>query len=277
MAWKDIAMPVRDSRDVKVTLQQMEVHNNWAGGYRTPENDAFYNTAFDYLASVYGEPGTRTVLDAGCGTATKSIHLARRGYSVLAVDISERILESARQEIERCGLGSTVRCQWEDLTAMTFPDRSFSRVLCWGVLMHVPEVEMAITELVRITKAGGIIVISEGNVRSIQAVALRWLKSMLGRQRAEVHGTEAGIEFWEETSTGKLVTRQTDMGWLIRAFEARGAELVERRAGQFTEIFTLLPWRPLRHLVHVFNNFWFCHLRYPGPAFGNLLIFRKAI
>jgi hypothetical protein len=143
--------------------------------------------------------------------------------------------------------------------------------------MHVPEVEKAIAELVRITKEGGIIVISEGNVRSIQAVALRWIKSMLGRQRAEVHGTEAGIELWEETSTGKLVTRQTDMGWLIRAFEARGAKLVERRAGQFTEIFTLLPWRQLRLLVHAFNNFWFRHLRYPGPAFGNLLIFRKAI
>ena len=132
--------------------------------------------------------------------------------------------------------------------------------------MHVPEVEAAVAELARVTRAGGTIVISEGNLCSLQAVGLRGLKRLFGKQRAEVRDTPAGIEFWEETGDGRLLTRQANIGWLVRAFEQRGAKLIERRAGQFSE----------RRLIHGFKGLWFKAVRRPGPAFGNLLVFRKA-
>lgn len=267
-------MEASQKQEVKATLQEMEVHDGWTSGYRTPENEPFYELAFDYLASVYGTPGDEPILDAGCGSSTKTIHLARRGYSVIAVDISEKILDIARQTVTERGL-QRVKHEWQDLTALSYADNAFTRVLCWGVLMHVPEVERAIAELVRVTRPGGTIIVSEGNVWSLQATALRLLKRMLGRERADVRRTPAGIELWEETSSGRLVTRQARMHWLIDEFQAHGAALVERRAGQFTEVFTLLPWRPLRLLVHWFNNIWFRWIRLPGPAFGNLLVFRK--
>lgn len=264
------------SNEVASTLQGGEVHDGWTAGYRTPENEAFYDLAFDYLAGVYGDAADGEVLDAGCGSSTKSIHLAKRGYRVVAVDVSHRILETARKAVADRGLQHNVHHQWADLTALPFADGTFSRVLCWGVLMHVPEVEAAVAELARVTRAGGTIVISEGNRRSLQAVSLRGLKRMLGKQRAEVRDTPAGIEFWEETGDGRLVTRQANIGWLVRAFEQRGAKLVERRAGQFSELFTLFKARPLRRLIHAFNGLWFKAVRRPGPAFGNLLVFRKA-
>lgn len=269
-------METNRGQEVNKTLQDMEVHESWTSGYRTPENERFYDLAFDCLTGVYGSPGTEAVLDAGCGSSTKSIHLAQRGYSVVAVDVSEKILERARHTVAESGLQGRVTYQWEDLTAMSFSDGAFGRVLCWGVLMHIPDVKKAIAELVRVTRPGGTIVLSEGNMRSLQAAGLRWLKRFLGRERAEVRRTAAGIELWDETSTGRLVTRQTDMRWLIRTIEAHGARLVDRRAGQFTEIFTLIPWRPARLLVHAFNNSWFRWVRFAGPAFGNLLIFQKA-
>ena len=267
-------METNRGQEVKKTLQDMEVHNSWTSGYRTPENEWFYNLAFDYLAGTYGSPGTEAVLDAGCGSSTKSIHLARRGYSVVAVDVSEKILECACRAVAESGLQNRVTHQWTDLTAMPFDDGAFGRVLCWGVSMHVPDVEKAIAELTRVTRPGGTIILSEGNMRSLQAVSESWLKSLLGRH-TRMRRTTAGKECWEETSAGSLVTRQTDMRWLIRVLEAHGAELVSRRAGQFTEIFTLIKWRPARMLVHAFNNFWFRWIRFPGPAFGNLLVFKK--
>ena len=263
------------TQEVKNTLQDMEVHDSWKSVYRTTENEVFYELAFDYLASVYGSPDAGEVLDAGCGTGTKTMHLAKRGYSVVAVDISKKILDIASQDCAKNGYQERVTIGWEDLTAMTFRDGSYGRILCWGVLMHVPEIEKAIAELVRVTRQGGTIIVSEANVRSLQAVGMRWIKRLMGRRRAEIRRTDAGIEFWEDTAAGKLVTRQTDMNWIIHAFESQGVILVERHAGQFTEIFTLLPWRPMRLLIHAFNNLWFRYMRYPGPAFGNLLIFRK--
>lgn len=265
------------TEEVKNTLQAILVHDSWVSVYRTSENEHFYDLAFDYLMTVYGPTDADAVLDAGCGTGTKTVHLAKRGYTVVAVDISDSVLDMAREVSAQKGYQDGITYMSEDVTDLSFQDGQFGRILCWGVLMHVPDVEKAIGELARITRPGGTIVVSEGNMRSLQAIGIHSLKKIVQWSHAEIRRTNAGVEYWEETAAGKLVTRQTDIKWLIASFEAHGVHLVERRAGQFTEIFTLLPWRPLRLLVHGFNNFWFRHIRYPGPAFGNLLIFRKAI
>jgi 2-polyprenyl-3-methyl-5-hydroxy-6-metoxy-1,4-benzoquinol methylase len=260
---------------VAPTLRHLGVHESWSSGYRTPENEAFYGQAFDYVAQTFGPPGGDVVLDAGCGSCTKSIHLARRGYPVLGVDLSESVLEVGRREVAAAGLGHRIRLRCEDLTAMSFPDASFGRILCWGVLMHVPDEERAIAELARVARADALIVVSEGNMRSAQAVGLRAVKRLLGREHAELRATPAGMEFWEQTPTGTLLTRQARIGWIVRRFAEHGVKLLTRRAGQFSEIFTMLPWKPARTLVHTWNSLWFRWPALPGPSFGNLLVLRK--
>jgi SAM-dependent methyltransferase len=231
----------------KSTLQAMDVHDSWSRGFRSAENNRFYELAFNYLAREFGEPGEDRVVDAGCGSATKSLQLAQRGYRVQALDFSEAM-----------------------------PSQSARRVLCWGVLMHVPAVEKAVAELARIVAPGGKLVVSEGNKRSLQAWTLSTLKKLLGRERAEIVNAPAGKEFWEETRAGRLMTRQADIPWLIREFERHGLRLIERRAGQFSEIYISLPWKPLRSFVHAFNNLWFRALpSFAGGAYGNLLVFER--
>lgn len=262
-------------QEPRSTLQGMEVHSAWVRQFRNGENDPFYTLAFDYIASQLGAPGDAPVVDAGCGSGTKSFHLARRGYHVQAMDFSATILEQARVAAAELGYADRIEFARGDLTSLSLPSGSVHRAVCWGVLMHVPEVGAAIGELSRILAPGGTLVVSEGNARSLQAIALRWLKRLLGRERAEVVHTPAGIEFWEETSTTRLMTRQADIPWLVAEFKLHGVELVERRAGQFTEIYMLLPWRPLRAIVHACNNFWFRWIRAAGPAYGNILVLRR--
>ena len=67
--------------------------------------------------------------------------------------------------------------------------------------------------------------------------------------------TPAGIEFWEETNTARLMTRQADIPWLIAEFRRHGLELVERRAGQFTGDLRAAARKPLRTSVHAINNY----------------------
>lgn len=262
-------------REPKSTLQTMEVHDIWTQQFRTPENDRFYGLAFDYIAECFGPPGDAPVLDAGCGSAVKTIQLARRGFRVLGLDFSAAILPHARTAAEAAGVAGLTEFRQGDLTRLEFPDGAFRRIVCWGVLMHVPALDQAVKELARVLAPGGTLVISEGNFRSLQAVKLRWLKRVLGRERAEVLRTPAGIEFWEHTNSGRLMTRQSDIPWLIAEFERHGLKLARRRAGQFTEIYTVLPWRWLRRIVHVFNHAWFRFVRRGGPAFGNLLVFTR--
>lgn len=257
------------------TLQKSKIHEEWVSNYRTPENEKFYDMAFDHIAAEFSAPAGETVLDAGCGSCVKSRKLVDRGFLVMGTDLSESALALAHESLKDTRYADDIQLEQQNLLSLTYDDGSFRYAVCWGVLMHVPEVSKAIAELSRIMMPGGLLAVSEGNRDSVQSRLLRFIKRRLGLGHAEIVFTEAGVENWEETDAGRLMTRQADIQWLIREFQEHGLELKSHTAGQFTEIYWLVPTRLLKRLVHAFNAFWFRHIRAPGPAFGNILIFRK--
>jgi ubiquinone/menaquinone biosynthesis C-methylase UbiE len=251
------------------------IHQKWVANYRTAEMQAFYDMAFDRIVERLRAPSGSMILDAGCGSCAKSVLLAARGYQVTASDYSSNALELAAETVRAHGFEDRIRLQQEDLLRLSFPDGAFQYVLCWGVLMHIPDLQRALTELARVLAPGGMLVLSEGNMYSIQAVTLRWLKNLLGRERATVVRTAGGVEYTEKTSQGTLLTRQTDISWLIAECERLGLRLQAREPGQFTELYVAVPWRLLKRLIHVFNEVWIRHVGLAGPAFGNILVFEK--
>lgn len=251
------------------------IHQKWVTNYRTAESLAFYEMAFDLIAKRLSAPPGSMILDAGCGSCAKSVLLADRGFRVTATDFSSSALDLAAETVRARGFESRITLQREDLLALSFPDGAFRYVICWGVLMHIPDFQRALAELTRVLAPGGLLVVSEGNMFSIQAVALRWLKRLLGRERAEVVRVAGGIEYREKTSQGTLMTRQTDIAWFIAECERLGLRLKARVSGQFTELYVAVPWRPLKRLIHAFNQIWFRYFGLARPAFGNILILEK--
>ena len=251
------------------------IHQKWVANYRTAEMQAFYDMAFDRIAKHLQAPPRSMILDAGCGSCAKSVLLAARGFHVTACDYSSDALALAKETVQAQGCADRITLQQEDLTRLSFSNGSFQYVLCWGVLMHIPDLEGALSELVRVVKPGGMLVLSEGNMHSLQVVTMRWLKKLLGRERAEVVISPGGIEYIEKTNQGTLLTRQTDIAWLIGECERLGMHLKAREPGQFTELYVAVPWRPVKQLIHAVNTLWFRYIRLAGPAFGNMLIFEK--
>ena len=141
--------------------------------------------------------------------------------------------------------------------------------------MHIPEVGRAVSELSRIIKPGGSLIVSEGNSAALEAIVIRSLKRLARKEKAEVREKPEGLEYWTEKNGDALVTRQANIRWLIKSFEAHGLTLTLRVAGQLSESYTRLSAQPLKRLVHGLNNFWFQHVRWAGPAFGNILLFQK--
>ena len=52
----------------------------------------------DRLLQTYGNGSVRSLLDLGCGTGNHALPLAQRGYEVVGVDRSARMLESAHKK-----------------------------------------------------------------------------------------------------------------------------------------------------------------------------------
>lgn len=259
----------------KQTLEAGDVHDSWSKGYRTPENERFFEEAFDDLIQRVGTKPGEEFLDAGCGSGTKTFRLASRGVRVTGVDFSEYALEQARSYAHTNGFGDLVSFRRGDLLDLEIENDSFKYVLCWGVVMHIPDYERALNELVRVTRPGGYLVLSEGNMYSVQAIGLRWLKKLLGKERARLERDAIGLEFWEKSDAGDLMTRQADIPALIHELESRGMHLKERRAGQFSELYIRLRSPFLQALVHGINRFWFRRVGSGKLAHANILIFQK--
>ncbi len=104
------------------------------------------------------------VLDAGCGPGRFSITVARAGGRVTALDISDKQLEIARQKIAEAGQLNRIDKFIEgDICDLSmFEDGQFDIVICFGgALSYVCEKrQKATAELIRITKPGGIILVS---------------------------------------------------------------------------------------------------------------------
>jgi len=256
---------------VSETLQESTVHDMWEDRYRSPDRN-YRRHLFDLVARQLGDAAAGPVLDAGCGPAVHAIRLAERGFLLHGIDSSPAALELARKNVDRAGYADSITLQQGDLLQLPFPDGTYGRVMCWGVLMHVPQVEEAIRELVRVTAPGGTILISESNIRSIHGRMIRFVKA---RQSSTVHidRRPAGLEIWRRTSAGDLFIRVADPAWLTTAFARQGARLVARRPTGLTDLHTRLGPRASRVVQLASHGFFFT--RWPGPALGNLFVFEK--
>jgi SAM-dependent methyltransferase len=117
---------------------------------RHPEIRRVRAAAFDALRPA---PGQR-LLDAGAGTGDVARELAGRvapGGSVVALDASEAFLAGARERHD----GSEVSYVTGDVMDLAWPDGGFDGVWCERVLQHVPDADLAVRELARVTRPGG--------------------------------------------------------------------------------------------------------------------------
>jgi 2-polyprenyl-3-methyl-5-hydroxy-6-metoxy-1,4-benzoquinol methylase len=266
---------IHGGSEASQTLSKKAIHEEWISDYESGLNDAFYELAIDAILSCLNPAKNVSVLDAGCGDASKSIRLAARGWRVTAMDFSPTALGLAKQKIENSAFANSIDLRREDLRALSFDDGAFDKVLCWGVLMHIPSVQTAVEELARVTRSKGFLVIQESNMRSMQSVTQRSLMRLLGKDMSAIKMTERGAEKWRQTADGILLTRNANIEWLIRCVEANGLKLRYRFAGEFTILYVRVPWKFCKKAIMWFNRRWLANGGSARLAFTNILIFQK--
>ena len=81
-----------------VPSDEQQVLRHWGDASADPMNGESGRALADRMIDVVaGIQGVSTVCDLGCGNGHLAARLAARGYSVVAVDASERLLSLARQ------------------------------------------------------------------------------------------------------------------------------------------------------------------------------------
>ena len=98
------------------------------------------------------------VLEIGCGSGavTRALakHIAPNG-KVVGLDASGALLPIARRLANEAGLGNLIEFRHGDCRNLPFRDNSFDVVLTVTTLSHVPNVDRALQEIVRVTRPGG--------------------------------------------------------------------------------------------------------------------------
>jgi ubiquinone/menaquinone biosynthesis C-methylase UbiE len=131
-----------------------EGYGSWAEFYDEAENQLI-DLEQPIVREILDRLPRGVALDAACGTGRHSAYLASLGHTVIGVDSSGAMLERAREKVPDGEFREA------DLHDLPLPDDHVDLVVCALALMHVPEPEPVLAELVRVLRPSGNLVISD--------------------------------------------------------------------------------------------------------------------
>ena len=104
-----------------------------------------------------------SALDIGTGPGLIPIMLAARrpGLRLTGVDLSEPMLQKARDAAKEAGVADRLDFRPGDAKSLPFSGQSFDLVLCNSLLHHLPDSLALFNEISRVTKPGGAILLRD--------------------------------------------------------------------------------------------------------------------
>jgi ubiquinone/menaquinone biosynthesis C-methylase UbiE len=127
-----------------------------------------YHDLVDQLESEFVERYGRNkdVLEVGCGTGLVLERLSRFARTAKGVDLSPGMLERAR--------GRGLDVVEGSATELPFEAAAFDVTCSFKVLAHVPDIRLALSEMARVTRPGGVVVAEFYNPMSLRGLVRRF-------------------------------------------------------------------------------------------------------
>ena len=175
--------------------------------------------------AAYLPPATtaaQAVLEVGCGQGTQAIVLARRGYQVTRVDVSEELLQVARTATSAEPGEVRGRLQFEQADLLELGARyegRFEVVCCHGVLMYIPSLAAGVAAAVGAARPGGVLSLLTSNRAGIAMRA-----GMIGDWEGALAGFDARLY---RNRLGLDQVRADDPAEVAGALAAAGAVPLE--------------------------------------------------
>jgi ubiquinone/menaquinone biosynthesis C-methylase UbiE len=165
-------------------------YDSFAEAYSADNESKIFNAYYERPAilELAGDVTGRRILDAGCGSGPLSEALRDRGAVVSGFDKSAGMLEVARKR-----LGDDADLRVADLgSPLPYPDGAFDDVIASLVLHYLEDWGPALSELRRVLKPGGRLIVSVDHPCAIYAI-----HRMEGREpKPDYHATYNWTEEW---------------------------------------------------------------------------------
>ncbi len=145
------------------------------------------------------------ILDVACGTGMHAVALAERGYEVTGTDLSAGMVEQARSNAARAGVGARFEAAGFGAVASTLDGAAFDAVLCLGnSLPHVltaAALAATLSDLAACLRPGGLLLIQNRNFDGVLARRERWMDPQSYREGV---GEWLFIRFYDFEPDGTL-------------------------------------------------------------------------
>ena len=99
----------------------------------------------------------KRVLDIATGTGDFALLAAKilQPHSIVGADISEGMMQIAKQKVQAAGLTDIISFRKEDCMALTFTDNSFDAVIVAYGVRNYADLDRGLREMLRVLKPGG--------------------------------------------------------------------------------------------------------------------------
>ncbi len=140
-----------------------KLFDSWASRY-----DGWFETPIGALVKQYESslllemlnplPG-ESILDVGCGSGLFTNDVMTKRVKITGVDLSQPMLRNAIDKIPAYAFTGTCA----DMCALPFADNSFDKTFSMTAIEFVEDAKKAVAELDRVTRKGGIVVLTTLN------------------------------------------------------------------------------------------------------------------
>ena len=142
--------------DYDVPEQAEEAWDKLADWYSARKKGSYeFKIQLPAILNLLGNLHGKSLIDIGCGPGNYSVEFAKRGANVLSVDLSQKMLDKARNNAKMADV--KLKLQKADAHLIRCPDNSFDIAVIILAVLN----EKIIKEAARVLKPGGLLLISD--------------------------------------------------------------------------------------------------------------------
>jgi len=143
--------------------ENAQLFDDWPDRYEkwftTPIGSLVKRVEWELIADLLRPGPEEFLLDAGCGTGVFTLDMLSCGARVVGLDLSLSMIRRARQKARTSQLPALSG----DILNLPFPENTFAKAVSITALEFIRDGQKAVSELFRVTRKGGTVVVATLN------------------------------------------------------------------------------------------------------------------